>query len=208
MEKPIAEIKPKNRRVIMWSYVEDIDEDKGLINFTLPIQQSNILKEGEEVELLVKYNSSTIREFLCRITEVDEKLQKVYTKILSEIKRFENKRNSIRVPANLDVIITKTLDGINPLSNEIKTYTNDISINGLSAFLNDENDIKKDDMVIVKINLENKQLQAVGWVCDIDEKEVKLIRISFVSIDDISDAILARFIYSYQRTFGYINKGG
>lgn len=208
MEKPIVEIKPKKRRVVMWSYVENIDEEKGDIDFILPIKQNNILNKDEEIELTIRFNNATIKEFVCRITEIDEKSQKVYSKIISETKRLENKRTSIRIPVTLDISLIKTIDGITPNGDEIKGYTNDISINGISAFILDKNDIEKNDIIIIKINLENKQAQALGVVCNVEKKEKKLIRVSFISIDDISDALLARFIYSYQRTFGYINKGG
>ncbi|MCX7905433.1 MAG: PilZ domain-containing protein [Elusimicrobiales bacterium] len=207
MRKPIVEIKPKNRNVVMWSYVEKNEEDK--IEFLLPIDHTNILNINEEVNLIIRYDDDSLKEFSCLIEKIDFSDSKVVCKIQSEIKRLENRKNWIRIPVNLDVTISKTLDGINSSSQEISTKTCDISIGGISIYLEQEVNINKGDMLLIKITIDNNKSEALGWVCDLNEKkQIKIARISFISIDDVSDANLARFIYSYQRTFGYIIKGG
>lgn len=205
----VVEIRHLDKNRIFWSYVKDYEGSVVKIyepnnsRYT-PISLNDI------VEINIKRDDGKIVRGIFKVVGISDSEKKYFEALpIRDIEMIENKRELLRVSARLDVRVFKTTDGLNKSKDYYKFTTVEISPGGCSAE-SEIADIADGDLVYLEIEINGKFAYSKALVKEKRTGDGKNILVSFVfiDIDEFSEALITKLIYSYQRVFGLIERGG
>jgi hypothetical protein len=206
----VVEIKHLDKDRIFWSYVKEYDGSSIKIYEPLNNSRYTPISLNDTVELSVKTDGGKIFKSIFKVVKISDTEKKYFEALpLRDIEIIENKRELLRVSARLDVKVFKTTDGLNRSKEYYSFITREISPGGCSAE-SEGADIAEGDSVYLEIEINGKSAYSKALVKEkkIDEKKAVVFSFVFIDIDEFSEALITKLIYSYQRVFGLIERGG
>ncbi|MCX7648626.1 MAG: PilZ domain-containing protein [Elusimicrobiales bacterium] len=205
----VAEIRHLDKDRIFWSYVKDWEGS--IIKIYEPNNSRYTpISLNDTVEINIKSDDGNIIKGIFKVVKISDSEKKYFEALpVRDIEVIENKRELLRVSARLDVKLFKTTDGLNKSKEYYKFITKEISPGGCSGELEGA-DISEGDMVYLEIEINGKSAYSKALVKEkkSGEKKAETVSFVFIDIDEFSEALITKLIYSYQRVFGLIERGG
>ncbi len=207
----IAEIRLPKEKKVFWSYVKYFDGRT--VSFIQPSRNGNPVHISHGDKIAVSVTDETRRnwffEAVVKETVIDD-VPFFVAEINGELISINSKRRYLRVLASIPVSLWRSEDGLMPSGDEIKAVTESISPGGMSIFLKDGRAFKENDTALIELKNKNDRAEMSAKI--VDKKVLQdgsaIISMEYIRIGDLSEAIVTRLVYEYQRMYGVIDIGG
>lgn len=186
------------------SSIEDIGDNS--ISISIPIKDGQYvpLRSGETVEAIYYYEKDIYKFYS---TVIDRKIDKipiirlVYPEEVFKIQR----RRFVRVPIVCSIIYSKLIykgnnSNLDKSQSKLKAIITDLSGGGMKVKIKE--DIKKGDILLSHIVIENSEVEVKGKVVRVEkdsENKLNVCGISFIDLDERTREKIIRFIFQIMR---------